>query len=430
MNVNAPTASAPVAPMSHPALRLAAWALWIPFSVVLALLVMLASAVSLLGGGTTTGILAALAATALIIVIRRLPARPWARLAVSYAVLACALGYFANDDASVRQPARVEAIASDFPGARESYALLMRYGRQHPLGRDFQFQTSQRLQQGQGRWKPSDPGWAAWLTANRAELESGWIKLEPIRAWWAELNAFDRIGDLTPARSDPETLAYLPIRTFFQHACAVASLHALDGNGAGAMETLLPILELCRKLEPSSRTLIRSMVALVGQKMAIETAAFVLDTTAVSPGARARFANALAGGFPGAHGARRLVSMQYEWATVCLSDPDIQEFPFGAIGPQWMLECLRPLAPIMLNPRRTLNLYGELTLELQEHAARRAIGDIDIEAARFIERQRIYFKNFAGPALLSTLTPVYQKLLENYWKTEDLRTALQGRLQA
>jgi hypothetical protein len=94
---------------------------------------------------------------------------------------------------------------------------------------------------------------------------------------------------------DAEIIAFQPFRAHYQHACAIASLQALDGHGDAALATLLPILEVNRKLEPSSRTLVRSMLARVGQRMAIETAAFVLDTTAVSPDSRARFASALVG---------------------------------------------------------------------------------------------------------------------------------------
>ena len=304
----------------------------------------------------------------------------------------------------------------------------MRYGKQHPLGRDFQYRPSGKLQQGQGKWKPKDPAWTAWLTTNRAELESGWVNLQPLRTWCAELNVFDRIGDLTPPKSDAEILAYEPIRTLYRHACAVASLQALDGHGDTAVETLLPVLEFGLKLAPSSRTLVRSMVAIVAQKMAIETAVFVLDTTTVSPAIRTRLANALIGANAGEYGARRLVSIEYELATVWLSTPEIHSFAFGYQTPAPLRQFLQPLGPVMWNQRRTLNLYGDMTTLLQDLAARRN-GTLDAEAARFIRNQGMRFKNFAGPLLISPIRPAYDKILENYWITEDLRLALHRRLQ-
>lgn len=90
---------------------------------------------------------------------------------------------------------------------------------------------------------------------------------------------------------------------------------------------------------------------------------------------------------------------------------------------------LRQLAPIIYNPRRTLNLYCDMILEMQNRAVRRDGGDIDA-AAKLLEVPPVHFKNFAGPVLLTMITPAYNKILENYWKTEDLRTALQERLQA
>lgn len=430
MHPNPPPAPAPVATTSHSALRLARSVLWMTFGVCLALLVVLAIAFACLGGGILAGIVAVLAATVLIPGIRRLPGNAWTRLVVGYAVLACVVIYLADDDAAVRRPRTIEAAAPKFPGAEQSYEVFMRYGKAHPLGRDFQFRTSQKFTQGPGAWKPKDPQWTAWLTSNRAELESGWAKLEPLRSWWAELNAFDRIGDVTPPRSDAEIIAFQPVRTLYQHACAIASLQALDGNGDAAIESLLPVLEVSRKLEPSSRTLVRSMLARVAQKMALETAAFVLDTTTVSPAARARFASALTGGIAGEHGARRLVVVEYEWAMVCLNTPDIHVLTFGEDTPGWVRRCLLPLGPIIFNPRRTINLYGELTVELQNMATRRDAGDIDAELRRFLEKQGMRFKNFAGPLLLSWMTPGYRKILENYWATEDLRLALHGRLMS
>jgi hypothetical protein len=128
-------------------------------------------------------------------------------------------------------------------------------------------------------------------------------------AWWSELNGFTRIGDLTPAKLDAEIIAFAPIRSIVQHSCAIASLQAIDGQGAAAVETLLPTLEVGSKLEASSRTLVRSMVAIVTQKMALETAEFVLNTE-VSPAGRARLAMAIEASRGGETAVRKLIGVE------------------------------------------------------------------------------------------------------------------------
>ena len=430
MNLNASPAIMGLSPARQRALRWVRSLLWIFFGVVIAVLVALACASSFVAGGFATGVVTALAAGVLVVGLRQLRNHPWTRLAAGYGVLTCALLYLANDDASVRPPPGAQPVEASFAGAQESYVALMRYGKRQPLGRDFRFQPSAQLQQGQAKWKPSDAGWAAWLTTNRAELERGWEKLEPLRNWWAEANAFDRIGDLTPSEPSADLIAFLPFRTHYQHACAIASLQALDGNEAAAIDTLLPILELSRKLQPTSRTLVRSMLAVAAQKMAIETATFMVDSTTLSSAGRVRLASALAANMAAEHAALRLVSMEYEWAATVINNQEVPPFLFFTEVPRWMGRCLRPFSHLVVNRRRTLNRYAELTLELQKIAVSREVGDIDAKAAKFLAAPGVHLKNFGGTVLLGMLTPSYKRVLETHWKTEDLRTALQARLQA
>jgi hypothetical protein len=430
MHPNDDPISAPAANAPRATLRFVRTFLWILYGVGLSLLMALAVAPVWFGAGIASGAIAGLGAVALTYGIRRLVRNPWTRLGVSYAALAGVVAYLMIDEATVRRPLTLEAFAPTFPGGEESYEVFMRYGKQHPLGRDFRFQPSQKLYQGQGGWKPKDPQWSAWIATNRAELESGWAKLEPVRAWWSELNTFDRIADLTPPKVDAEIITFAPIRALTQHACAIASLQALDGNGDAAMETLLPILEVSRKLEPSARTLVRFMIARVAQKLALETAAFVLDTVPVSPSTRARLAGALTGGCAGPEGARYVVGMEYAWAMTAVTSPDFAQFLLEDEKQRWMRRCLTPLRPLVLNSRRTLNLYAELTAELQDLAARRGTADMDGCYKEFFAHQaRVNFKNFGGTLLLTRMVPAYKKIVESYWTTEDLRTALHSRLQ-
>lgn len=430
MHSSTPGAPAPHVTSIPLAVRLTRSALWIVFYLGLALLAGLALVSAGLGADLGTGVAAVLAPAGLILGLRRLPGAGWTRLAVGYGVLASVVAYLVVDDTTIRRPLTLDAISPTFAGGEQSYEVLMRYGKNHPLGRDFRLKTSDALYRGPGVFRPRDPQWSAWLTANRAELERGWATLEPVRAWWGELNRFERIADLTPPRVDAEIMAFAPVRTLSQHACAIAGLQALDGNGDAAIETLLPILEVSRKLEPSSRTLVRTMIARVMQKLALETAAFVADTTPISPAVRARLAHVLNGGFGGEEGARRLVAMEYAWGDVGLRAESLGDMMPDGRSHRWLHRCLLPISPILFNPRRTLNLYGELMTELENCAANRGAGGMDAAHEKFFARHARYgFKNVAGPLALSWVTPAYKKVVENYWITEDLRSALQLRLQ-
>ncbi len=224
----------------------------------------------------------------------RLESRSWWRIALGYAGLATALIYLAHDEPTFRHPVTMEEISPAFAGADASYNVLMQYGRQHPLGRNFKGPI---FKDPYPRLDPSQPGpWRDAITMHRAEIEAHWAQFTAERAWWTQLSEFDRIGDLMPARFDGEVLSFQVFRSFSQHGLAMASLEALDGHGDQAIDTLLPILEVGRKIQPYSRTLVRDMIGCVIEHISLTTATFILDTTAVSPGARTRLAHALPGG--------------------------------------------------------------------------------------------------------------------------------------
>jgi hypothetical protein len=48
----------------------------------------------------------------------------------------------------------------------------------------------------------------------------------------------------------------------------------------------------------------------------------------------------------------------------------------------------------------------------------------------FANQGRAEFKNFAGAILLRRMTPAYKKIVESYWSTEDLRSALAAQVRA
>ena len=359
----------------------------------------------------------------------RLQARSWFRIGLGYGALAVVLAYLAHDDAAIRHPLPIEELSPVFPGAWASFNVLMRYGKAHPLAQAFKapvFKGSSPL------FNPVPAGrWRETIMAHRAELEAHWAELAPVRAWWTELSAFDRIGDLTPTRADAEIPAFLPLRTLAQHAIAIASLQALDGRGDDAIDTLLPILQVARKLQPYSRTLVRSMMAVVIEHMSLDTAAFILDTAPVSPAARARLAAALQGGDPEV-GGRHLMAMGYAFQLGADGGRRLGDF-WAEVGSGRRHPCLRgavnAVSPFIYNPRATMNLYGDLSVDQQDLIGRRQLDQMDPRLKRFLEHDaRPSFKNLFGKLIMSAVIPSYSKVAEGYWKTQDLRAALLARV--
>lgn len=365
------------------------------------------------------------------------PVNVWLRFALGYAWLGLAAAYLLIDDSKIDRPETLAKFSPGFPGAGESYEVLMRYGKNHPLGRDFRFTPPSKLWREKGAFQPKEPTWETWLLSNRKELETDWQLLEPVRDWWAELNTFERIADLTPPRADGEILAFAPIRALSQHACAIASLQALDGHGDDAIDTLVPMIEVSRKLIPSSRTLVRSMIAIVAEKSALETADFVLNATEVSPAARTRLAHALSGGMESETICRRLIGVEYVWASDVLLKERLGDLNAGAAWAEspksiaWRRHALNSVGPLVYNPRRTLNLYADINHEMADLAARREFKKLEQRSAGFfrtlVDRGP---KNLGGILMLSLYTPAYSKVVESFWKTEDLRSALYTRVKS
>ncbi|MBI5766865.1 MAG: hypothetical protein HZA93_03670 [Verrucomicrobia bacterium] len=423
------------------AIRFLRGALYLPLVTAYVLFVALAIIPLVLGQPRVADWLTLAAAVVLPIaltgILRRRAVAPLPRIAIGYAVVLPVLVYLAADDAALLHPVTLNDISPAFPGAEKSFAVLMRYAKRQPLGRDFKA-PNRIFKQGPFVGPDKPEAWAKWLAEHRADIEADWADLAPVRAWWDELATFDRIGDLTPGRIDADIMAFAPVRSYSQRAAAIAGLQALDGQGDAAFATLQPLLEVSRRLEPSARTLVRFMIARVMQRMALEAAAFVLDRTTVSPAARARFAAALAGGSGGEAGARRLIGIEYAFgldAFVDLHIGDLLQFNAsenlraGDWRRELPLHALNFFSPLVFNPRHTFNLLGGLNERRQELAARRAAAKIgEMDQAFFRGEGRPRFKNLAGAMFMLQSTPALVKVTESYWKIEDLRTALRDRL--
>jgi hypothetical protein len=340
------------------------------------------------------------------------------------------LAYLAVDDPTIRRPVTIEEIAPAFPGAEKSFEVLMRYGSRHPLAKNFRepsrrWRNPPAVNESLDADKPEP--YRRWLLNHRADITADWEELAPVRAWCSELNSFDRIGDLTPARPDAELPSFQVQRAVSQYACYIASLQALDGNGDAAVDTLLPILQVSRKLQPSARTLLRQMIATVIERLAMSTASFILDHATLSPSARARLFEALAVPGGGAAGARRLIAVEAAQYTAIVSQQSLPDIV--AIKYPWLSRMLRVLSPLVYNPRASFNLYNSVSAEMQDLAGNRQLDQFEALQKRSAEDDfRPRFKNLSGRFLLKRSTPVFSKIVSSYWKTQDMRAALLERL--
>jgi len=342
----------------------------------------------------------------------------WLSLALGYLLVAPVFVWLAWDEPTVRYPVSIDELCPPGPQAEASWAVTLAFTTRDGKPATRTYSAPKFPLTAAGPDKPVE--WQAYLEKNREALHAAWTGL-PERAWWTELNSFTTLGDLMPARFDAPIIKFAPYRSMAQLGCAEAGLLALEGKGDEAMDTLLPILEVGRKLEPSARSLVRFMVGRVIQKMGLHTARFILDRTTVSPDRRARLAAVLQGGSGGPAGARRMLLIEYAISSNYLlsqfGDPNHQR-------PVWKRGLLG-LFRFVYNPVATANRHGALIAELADLAERRELASFGTRAAAFVAaNSRPHFKNMAGGLMLSMTIPSYNKVLESYWKIEDLRTAL------
>ena len=342
----------------------------------------------------------------------------WPGLAAGYLILAPVFVWLAWDEPAVRYPVSLDELCPAGPQAAESWTVTLAYTARNGQPAPRTYVAPKFTWGGASPDKPAE--WQAYLEKNRDLIHATWKDL-PERTWLAELNAFPAIGDLMPASPSGPLIKFQPLRTVSQIGCAEAGLLALEGKGDEAMDTLLPILEVGRKLEPTARSLVRFMLARVVQKLSLNTARFILDHAAVSPDRKARLAAVLQGGSGGPAGARRMLFIEYAFTSnYFLSD-------FGDSAHQRALwkRGLLGVFRLVYNPVATVNLQGQYTKELADLAERRELAGFGTRAEAFVSRNsRPHFKNLVGRLLISMATPAYGRVLDTYWKIEDLRTAL------
>ncbi len=377
-----------------------------------------------LAGWLTIGLIILLPALLLVVMVRyRL--RSWWWVGGGWLIIAPVFFYLAVDDAELVEAATIEEISPAFPGAEDSYTVLMRYGRNTLAARAFKPPSSIRRIVLNPQRNPAD--WHAALVNNRAQIETDWAALADQRAWWDELNTFEQIGDLTTPTPDADIPSSLVFRTMTQWGWAMAGLLAIDGQGDDAIDALIPILQVGRKLQPSARTLVRIINGIKIEAGSMRTAEWILDHAEVSPAARERLATALEGS-EGEVGARRLIMAEYAMEVGYFSDlPFVNLLQVQNVVPRMLLQLLRPF---IFNQRATANLYTKHAYINQELAASRTL-KTKHDATAYLAPGSILpsFKNYMGSLIINNLSFNPTNAVESYWQNEEDRAALIARLR-
>jgi hypothetical protein len=357
----------------------------------------------------------------------------WPVLAAAWLVVLPVLAWLSWDDTAIRQPIMIEEFSPAFAGAEKSYAVLMQYSKQTPSAEAKVFEKTKMAAVWNASASNREPAkWIEFVTKNRAAIEADWETLAPQRRWFGELAAFDQIGDLTVADYNANIMSFQVWRTLSQRTCATATLLALDGHGDEAIARLAPLLEVGRKLQLSSRSLIRTMVAVVVERMCIETAGIVLDKAPASAVRRACLTTAL--GQENAPAlARRLLMVEYVVFSPLFNRMKLGDTIAAARGTSFPLR--RPLnflSGLFFNPIATTNLYGDRVRELADLAEARELGKFNVRGQDYsnVLVTQSGMKNIGGRLMLSMAVPAFNKVVESHWKTADLRVALRTRLAA
>jgi hypothetical protein len=366
----------------------------------------------------------------LVLLAWRLRLRSWWWVAGGYLAVAPVVVYLAVDDPAILHAVSIEEIAPAFPGAEKSYAVLMRYSKS-PAGLSAEATAfaQKKLRLVGLPVKPDQPAeWNAFLVKNRAAIEADWSDLAPQRLWLAEVNAFDRLGDLGAGYTDQVIITFQVWQTLTHRTLHVAGLHVLDGQPDAAISTLLPLLQAGRKLQPSARSLVRMMTGIFVEKNLLLYAKAIVDHSAVSATTRAQLAASLGGGVRGEAGARRVVGLEYSLQMTASLDHPLGELlylPVDGQSREVFGRLLNAVSPLLYNPRRSINAMNDLTRELQDLAAHRDPMTGGRADSLFVTQTKPHFKNFAGPLVVARTVPAYARIISSYWELHDRRDELQ-----
>jgi hypothetical protein len=336
-------------------------------------------------------------------------------------------GFYLLKDEPLNQRVLLEEFAPSFVGAESSYAVLMRYSSKKPSPEARAFFVSPLANGWNGMSVSNRLEWTKKLLLQRPEFEQAWKDLAPQRRWLAEINSFDRIGDLSKS-GDEGTIGVSQIRTLVQCTAAMASIQALDGDGDTAIATLLPMLQLVQNLRPFSRNYDRTLTAYMVESYMLDALGFVLDLAPVSPGMRQRVAALLPEeSYDDIAAASRLVMLDY--AQFCSHAKN------KAAGDLIAIPVLNYLSPLLYQPHRTLNLFRSRILQLQMEARLPTTANYRERKMKIIEDDlqdalSLHdFRNLIGNLTLRRWAEPYSKHVSLYWrivKTE--RPAVRAKL--
>jgi hypothetical protein len=353
----------------------------------------------------------------------------WPQLTVLAGAVAFGFIYLAWDEPGIRQRVTMGEIAPVQPGDDASHALVLRYAKNSPAGKEFHapafIGTALSARDGEK--------WAQFLLGHRVEIEAGWQELTPVRAWWDEMAAQPRLGDLTQPRPDAPIMVFQPVRSHAQYAMAKAGLLALDGKGDEAAAATLQLYDVARKLEATSRTLVRSMMSRVTERMAIDTTGFILDHATISAPMRRALTDALTATAGGAAGVRHMVLLECAYAQSFLSTSPATAggFPTRSITDRALGRSIGMLGHVVYNPNATVNLVTDWYLDFATMAEQRQVRDLKskTEAHEHELVGEYHMKNLGGRRIAAISTPALAKVVESYWTIEDARAALLVRLK-
>jgi hypothetical protein len=177
------------------------------------------------------------------------------------------------------------------------------------------------------------------------------------------------------------------------------------------------------------------MIALVVQKQALETAEFILDRSTQGPSeARARFAAILAARRGDGLGAKRLVLTEatghfWKAETIASLGGGVPLAQRDTWPVYLMQRVFAVVVPVMVNSQSTSNLLHDYheTMALRAEV-RDLAGMVSMDEHMRTRIRGFQVKNLSGRLLLSMSISSYDKVVKNYWDTEDLRSAVAKRL--
>ena len=350
------------------------------------------------------------------------------------ASMAVFLAWMSADDESPRHTTLPPPLSNDHPHARAGYDLTLRYSKNVPRSLIATVPETKLVFPSTDLGADNDAKWADFLTKNAEELDTLWPKLAELHAWLGELAAAPYLGDFTD-RYDSPIMHFRSIRLISQASCARALRLVGEGRRDEAVETLLPLLTASRNLQPHASNLVRRMIGIVMQRQAQNTLSRVLATGEISAVTRERLAVALAPAPDTAEQARLLIWCEYPVLSNLLLSLDAENASTIFTQPGSENPLLRGLArfafTVLMNPRLTVNQYGDYLVLSGDAAARRDHAALTSMAEKFVQNLAIQIpgKNQGGRMILAMAAPAYTKVVENYWKADDERAALLAKLQ-